>query len=248
MSQINLNLQGLKQDCFSRVCSLGLLPRLIRAEILHSVSQEIELGDDELFDARVQWAQKNNIFNEEQFQSFQAKFGMTDVEVGELAAQSSRVDKFVGQNFAGNLERKFLEIKDDYEEYTFSIIKVRDQGLAQEIYIQISEGESSFASLAAEYSLGIEKNTGGSVGPLLAKEISLDVLDLLRSRCAGELSPPVEINGIWVVIRIENRKSASLDEKMTKIISRMLFEEWLERAIQECVAELKSASSPVSTH
>ena len=87
------------------------------------------------------------------------------------------------------IEDRFLECKNDLDIVIYSLLRVKDPGLAREIWISLSEGEVTFADVAAVYSDGPEAKTKGVIGPLALGRIEPLVAERLRSR-VGDLRPP----------------------------------------------------------
>ena len=48
----------------------------------------------------------------------------------------------------------------------YSLLRVKDADLAQELYLRIKESESTFEEISSEYSVGPEKHNGGKIGPV----------------------------------------------------------------------------------
>ena len=48
----------------------------------------------------------------------------------------------------------------------YSIIRVKNQNLSNELFLRIKEKEETFENIASKYSEGAEKNTNGHIGPI----------------------------------------------------------------------------------
>ena len=68
------------------------------------------------------------------------------------------------------IENKFLESKESLDRVMYSVLRVKDQNQANELYIQIEEKESTFAELVSNYSTGSEKNFNGIINNFSLKE------------------------------------------------------------------------------
>ena len=74
--------------------------------------------------------------------------------------------RFRHQVFADEVELRFLASKLDRDQIHYSLIRVRNGDLAFELHQRLQEGEASFEELAACYSEGDERHSGGRVGPV----------------------------------------------------------------------------------
>ena len=63
--------------------------------------------------------------------------------------------------YKDELTQYFIKRKDYLDLYYYSIIKIKNKALADEIYIRIKEKESTFEEIAKKYSEGPEKRTQG---------------------------------------------------------------------------------------
>ena len=56
------------------------------------------------------------------------------------------------QEFSKNAETEFINSKTLLDQYTYSLITVKESDLAYELYLQIDSGEAEFSALAKKYS------------------------------------------------------------------------------------------------
>ena len=132
--------------------------------------------------------------------------------------------------------------KEDLNQYIYSLIQVKDQNLAQELYLKLESNESEFSTLAKEYSLGPEKYRNGIEGPILLSNINPKIKDILKSTDKGLVCEPFNINDTWIVIRLDEIIYAELNESMKKILSNELLELFLEKLTREIIEEIREKS------
>ena len=101
------------------------------------------------------------------------------------------------------------------DEVIYSLLRVRDAGLARELWIRLEEGETTFAEAAQQHGIGEEAQRKGVIGPmpigLLQPELLQEILRRLRP---GELSAPRQLGDWHVLMRLEQLKPARFDEAM----------------------------------
>ena len=125
----------------------------------------------------------------------------------------------------------------------YSLLRLGDGFLAQELYQQIAEGESNFADLAAEHGEGNEKTTRGVVGPVALDRAHPVLVDKLRSSSVGSLLEPFRIQQWWLVVRLEQYQPAQFDQAMAQRMSNELFEEWISEELAPNVARFMSSDT-----
>ena len=100
-----------------------------------------------------------------------------------------------------------------------------------ELFLRIQDGEASFFEVASEYSEGAEVHTGGILGPLPAASPHGDLKAILDSAQPGQLSPPRRMGQWFVIVRLEKRLPAQLDEATSEWLLEKCFDEWVEEMI-----------------
>lgn len=149
--------------------------------------------------------------------------------------RSIKLDRFKRETFGNQVNSYFLEQKGQLDRVIYSLLRVRDFHLAQELFFRIQAGESTLSELAAQYSAGMEAETGGTIGPCELSTPHPDLAHKLVTLQPGELSPPMQIGDWFVLVRLEKYLPAQLDEAMQARLLDQLFEEW----IQEKLANLR---------
>ena len=110
-------------------------------------------------------------------------------------------------------------------------LRVKDAGLARELWISLGEGEVTFAELASRYSDGPESQTKGVIGPLPLGSIEPVLAQRLRSLRVGQLRPPEVLGNWYVLLRLEGLKPARLDQSIRKRLLDEQFEVWISQRV-----------------
>lgn len=146
------------------------------------------------------------------------------------------LNRFMEQRYGPGIEEQFLDRKNDLDVVIYSLLRVRDLGLARELWIQLSEKETTFAELAASYSDGPEAQTKGVIGPLRLGSVESILASRLRSMRAGELRPP-ELLGQWhVLLRLEKITPARLDDTIRAQLLQEQMDQWINERINAILA------------
>ena len=92
--------------------------------------------------------------------------------------------------------------KIELDMFIYSIIKVSNKELADELYLRIKEKESTFEEIAYKFSEGIEKYTNGYIGPISIKNIDTSISSLLRVGDENQIWQPKLINKSWNILKL----------------------------------------------
>jgi len=191
--------------------------------------------------------------SEEQWRDFHKQQHLDDSEVNALEEwlqrrgwvrrdlclhllRSTALQRFKQQRYGAGVEELFLTKKNELDTVIYSLLRVKDAGLARELWISLSEGEVTFAELAQRHSDGPESQTKGVIGPLSLGSIEPALADRLRSLRVGQLRPP-ELLGTWhVLLRLESLTPARLDQTVRDKLMSEQFEAWISRRVDAILA------------
>ena len=124
---------------------------------------------------------------------------------------------------------------------SYSLLRVSSRSVINELYIRLCEDEDTFSSLAEQYSEGPESDSSGFISPRPFSSIHPEIAERLKISRPGQLWQPFEIDGSWILIRLEKKIPSSLDSKRTDSILNILFDEWLNAQVSEALNELKTS-------
>jgi parvulin-like peptidyl-prolyl isomerase len=214
-----------------------MLPQFLREVIVDQAIAFITCTPEEKASTCQQFYEKYTLTSESERQKWLKESGMTLEQLETLATRELRIEKFKRATWGDKLESHFLSRKRELDKVIYSLIRVKDIGVATELYFRIQEGEQSFSELACEYSQGPEARTNGLVGPVELDKIPSNVAQMLYVSQPAQVWPP-NCLGQWIVIvRLEQLIPAVLDEAMRQQLLNELFERW----VQEQLIELTSS-------
>lgn len=160
---------------------------------------------------------------------------MTLEQLDNRVLRGIKLDKFKEKTFGPQLESYYLRRKRELDRVIYSLIRTKNVGQAQELFFRIQDDGQDFASLAKEFSQGPEAETGGVVGPVELTVPHPQIAQLLMTAQQGKVLAPVRI-GEWVVIlRLERYIPAQLDMNTARRLIEELFNNWLNKEIQNQV-------------
>jgi parvulin-like peptidyl-prolyl isomerase len=222
-----------------------LMPQFLRGLIIDQVITDIPCTAEERQAVVQQFEAQNQLTDPEARQSWLQSQGLTLEQMEELAVRPVLLEKFKLSTWGPKVESYFLTRKTSLDQVVYSLIRTKDQGLANELYFRIQEAEQSFANLAREYAQGPEAHTGGLIGPVPVNQPHPTIGKLLSISQPGQLWPPFALAEWFLIVRLEKFLPAQLDEPMRRRLINELFEKWLQEQIKQ-IGSLRSLWSPSS--
>ena len=145
--------------------------------------------------------------------------------------------RFAAQRFGPGLEDRFLGFKGGRDQVIYSLLRVRDPGLARELWIRLEEGEITFAEAASTFSEGPEAHRKGVMGPMEIGTLQPQTLqDLLRGLRPGEICSPKIIGDWQVLLRLEQLTPARFDEQLRLRMQDEALDEYLNNRVTKIMA------------
>ena len=122
-------------------------------------------------------------------------------------SRNERLRRWSAWRFDEEVEIRFLDRKDDLDRVVYSLLRVSDRALAEELYLRVREEGASFRSLAEQFSEGPETETGGLIGPIAMTTAHPELAKRLRVGREGQIWPTFAIGDVWLVVRLKMRVS-----------------------------------------
>ena len=105
--------------------------------------------------------------------------------------------------------------------------------------MRLKEEEATFPDLSAEFSEGIENVLHGLVGPLELGRVNPYISERLKASKSGQLWPPFELDGWWVILRHERLIPATLNDAMRQRLINEMYESWIMDKIKIALGNLE---------
>jgi parvulin-like peptidyl-prolyl isomerase len=217
----------------------GLLRAFLRQVVIAEAVAEEELSDDERVQALRAFAQEHRLADGEALERVRVANLLTPADLALQMELQVRLFRHCERLYRPKAEARFLERKQQLDRVVYSLLRLKDPGLARELYFQLAEGEADFADLAALHAEGPERTTRGIVGPVPLTQAHPQLVERLRTARVGELQEPFQIEQWWLLFRLESLSPATFDEPMAVQMSQELFEAWLERTVQSRMEDLR---------
>ena len=204
----------------------GLLTQFLRNFITNLICSKVDLKIN-IDEMSKEFCKKNNLLEDRDLANFLILKGMT-IEDHKRNLENSEKIKFIAlKEFSKNAETEFLNSKTILDQYTYSLITVNDSDLAYELYLQIDSEEAEFTTLARKYSSEGNTNKMGIIGPQSIGNVHPVLKEKLLTAKKGELLNPFQVDNWWVILRLEEKIEAKLDDFVRTRITLSLFEKWV---------------------
>jgi parvulin-like peptidyl-prolyl isomerase len=218
---------------------MDLLPQLLRRQEEEAIVALVPLPQEWLHE------QRSQILGEQSLESWLDARGWLESDLDLHLRRPEALQRFAKQRFGPGLEERFLASKGGRDEVIYSLLRVRDSGLARELWIRLEEEETTFAEAARHYSEGPEAQRKGVMGPMPIGVLQPPQLaDWLRTLQPGELLPPRSLGEWQVLLRLEQLSPARFDGPMCD----KLLEEELDAFLQARVQQRLSGEKPDPLH
>jgi parvulin-like peptidyl-prolyl isomerase len=221
-----------------------LLPHFLTEVIIDKATKEISLTPEEELSAIEQYYTQQQIGDDEQRHQWLSHYRMSPKQLSRQALRQFKLAKFKYRTWNHLLEADFLKYKPQLDRYVYSLIRVGNAELAQELYFRLKEGENTFAELAPQYSEGPEAKTAGQVGPVAASTLHPALVQMLTGSKPGQLWPPQRLGEWSAIVRLEQCMNAQFNEAVRNQLLERRYQEWLEPQLQSI--PLSSISGGIS--
>lgn len=243
---VQASLTALGANTVDLLRSRDLLLSLVRRQLIEKATESLKIPVDLIQKALIEHCQKEQLENDASLNNWLENHYLTRDELIHQLSLPIKLSKLAIDEFGNQAEAHFLQRKEEIDQVSYSLLRVRDSGMAYELYLQLEANEASFENLAADHSEGPEQRSGGKVGPGSLKQAHPRLQQLLRTATPGVVQEPILIEQWWVVARLDERQEASFDDAMRQRMANELLQDWLTSETKAVVKSLLSAEDGIS--
>lgn len=221
----------------------NMLRNLLRHQLVDDCVQHVTVSSKEREQLLQRYRQSNGLDADAPLEEHLQSRGLSEADLYWQLELPIRRNRFALERFKPKAEQRFLERKNNLDRVVYSLLRLKNPHLANELYLQIAEGESTFTELAAMHSEGNEKQTKGIVGPTPLNQAHPILVEKLRSTAPGQLMEPFRIQDWTLIARLERYLPAQFDQAMEVQMCNELFEKWINEELPPMVARIMSSVS-----
>jgi len=215
------------------IAKYRLVPQIAKEMLIEEAIKDYEVTESEYLESCKRFYQQQRLASERELDLWlqQQGFGREDLE--NLINRELRLRKFKTAKWENQVESHFCQRKSQIDQVVFSLIRVKEIDVAEEIYFRLVSEESSFVEQAPLHSEGIEAKTKGISGPVELGKLDPILANALITLQPSEILPPLHIGEWWVVVQLETIIPAQLDEEMRHHLTEELFNQWIYEEVQK---------------
>ncbi len=220
----------------------SVLWEVVRQHVIEKelqTQQDFAISSDVIDQVVMDFRVENQLTGYESFQDWLASEGIDSATFRQQIAFNLKLEELKAKVTEPNIQEYFIERKLFLDRVVLSRLVVEEQALAQELKSQIVEDGARFEQLVQEYSVVEDQIFNGMMGAVsrgTMPDALRTVVDLAKP---GDLLEPLEIQGLWYLVRVEKFLSAALDEQLGQELQDELFEKWLDDKIQAMNVKLE---------
>lgn len=175
----------------------------------------------------------------EQLEPWCRQHGIPLADLQALAGFSDRLQAASEAIWGDAVPGRFLERRASLDQVTLSVLRFEDADLALELYFQLRDGELSYSTLIDRYGTDPGQPPRAMVGPVALAQLQPLLARAAERYAPGALIPPLEINGLVHLLRVEAFSKASLDAPMRQRMLIELRQQWLEEQLPMALERLR---------
>lgn len=212
----------------------GLLTDFLKSKVLEKKIKDINLSEVEKEEARDHYTKFFSLKNDLLIEQHRKKNLLSKENLLYRMDLNKKVQKYCENKYNEFIGREYLSNKEKLDMVKYSMLRVKEYGLAMELYLKIKDDNDDFNELAKKYSTGIEKKTSGVIGPLPLERVNNLIRPKLCKNNLNNLNKPFKYNSEWIICRLEEYKESKLDQKTMMNLKSKILDEEIEREIIDC--------------
>lgn len=220
--------------------SVGELPRFLQ-KILHQhvLEQEIqsrsdlEIAPTQVEQAMVNFRLQNKLTEQAQFEDWLKSQGMKYAEFRDRVEIALKQEKLKIDTVSTSVEEHFTQNKALFDRVILSRIVVAAPEMATQLKAQLLDGTSSFETLAKTHSLTEDRSVNGLMGAIATGQLPPAIRTQIQDKKVGEIVGPFQVEGRYMLLRIEEWLPTSLDEPLKRQLQDKFFEQWIQEKLKD---------------
>ena len=220
----------------------GMYKQVRIEQIIDSCLNNIEPPSEEERKKIIEeWCREKKINSLETLKYWQFSNGLNEKQWNDYVTRKWRWSKWCYEKFENKISNYYLDRKSSLDRVKYSLLRLSNKDLANELYLRLKGNESTFEDIAREHSEGPEKDTFGQVGPMPLSRAHPDIATLLESSQLGQIWPPKRIESWWVIVKLNSIENVPLNDKLKIDLALELGLEYIE---QEIAKDLNKSKYP----
>lgn len=238
---VEAELRNMQPECLDMIRSRCMLRPLTERLLIDHALGSTEITQKQINQAMSTFLQEQKISNQSELDRHCKLNGIQESELAYQVSLPIKIAALSLKEFGPKSEAHFLKRKESLDQVRYSLIRVEDQGMAHELYFQITSGEADFNQLAEDYSKGPEQQTNGKIGWSSLGRAHPLLRDRLSTATPSITLEPFQIEQWWVIARLDERRPAIFDPVMQQQMATELFHLWIEQTTNSLINKLSES-------
>ena len=216
----------------------GLLPKVKRELLVDNFTNEVDPPTQKVFEeVRKIWLTELGIKSEDELKTWEKQQRLTRKEWQIMLIRRWKWLQWCRINLEDKIATHYLRRKPELDQVIYSLLRVKDEYLANELFLRIKNEENSFEDICKKYSEGPEKQTGGKIGPVPLSQPHPLLAKLLQVSNINQLWSPKQLGDWWIIVKMNKLICTELNEALKDRLLLELGEELLITTLQKDLKE-----------
>jgi len=210
--------------------SLEIFPEIIKFKEVQKKAKElkIEVPEAELQEFADNFRISHGLFSVEDTRRFLNSFGLSEDDF-ETYCEATLQNEAIKNHLAteDKIRDFFVNNRAQLDRARISIIMVRDESLAAEIKMQVTDEGEDFHELARKVSVdGRTRYSGGHIGFVERRMFVPELSAKIFNADEGDIIGPIPMGNVYELILVEELIKAELTDETRELIRLKIYEEW----------------------
>ena len=233
-------------DFLNLLARYGLLETFLVEVLKDEKNKEISLSMERQEALLKDFKYKNEIDNPKKMEEYCKTHLLSENDLKYLIEKEEKSKNYCNKYFSRDIETKSCSQKNKEDIVSYSLLRVSEEGLANELYLQLTEENANLKELINKYSEGPEKKSNGIIGPSPISKSHPILAKQLRSAEQGKLLKPFKIENWWLIVRLESFALAPVDGFIVENKNYEIYKNGLLNEASEICLSLKNNANDES--
>ena len=214
-------------DFLNLLARYGLLETFLVELLKDEKNKEIALSMQRQEALLKDFKYKNEIDNSRKMEEYCKNHLLSENDLKYFIEKEEKSKNYCNKYFSKEIETKSFSQKNKEDIVSYSLLRVSEEGLANQLYLQLTEENANLKELINKYSEGPEKNSNGIIGPSPITKSHPILVKQLRSAEQGQLLKPFKIENWWLIVRLESFVISPVDGFIVENKNFEIYQNWL---------------------
>jgi parvulin-like peptidyl-prolyl isomerase len=215
----------------------NLLKPFIKNLIINEISKNIFLEKDIVDEEIRKTFQNNSIKGEKDLKRIEQAEGLDESDLHYQIMLPLKLMKFAEDNLKNQLNKYFLKRKAFMDQYTFNIIRLKDEDLSYEVYFLLDAQEVEFSEIVKKYSYYNDLYPNGILGPKNLEGFHPLIKETLIKSKLGVLSQPFQVDEWWIILKLIDKIEVRLEGDIYKKMLLEIFDLFVNNLVKDVIKD-----------